>query len=85
MGSSPFLRTNNITIVADSDGRIGLRFQPKERIELVQELINEVNEEYEEKGLLRRDSMDLFNERGCDEIMCQFIKDLDTSHKISAA
>ena len=24
-----------------------------------------------------RDSMTSFNERGCDEIMCQFVKDLD--------
>ena len=24
--------------------------------------------------------MDLFNARGCDEIMCQFIKDLDSSY-----
>ncbi len=31
-----------------------------------------------------RDSMDSFNSRGCDEIMCQFIKDLDTSFDNSA-
>ena len=29
-----------------------------------------------------RDSMTSFNERGCDEIMCQFIKDLESSYDI---
>ncbi len=29
-----------------------------------------------------RDSMISFNQRGCDEIMCQFIKDLDSSYDI---
>ncbi len=31
-----------------------------------------------------KDSMISFNERGCDEIMCQFMKDLDASYDISA-
>ena len=31
---------------------------------------------------LGRDSMTSFNQRGCDEIMCQFIKDLDSSYDI---
>jgi hypothetical protein len=30
MGSSPLLRSNNITIIADLDGRMILRFLPKE-------------------------------------------------------
>jgi hypothetical protein len=28
--------------------------------------------------------MDSFNARGCDEIMCQFIKNLDTSYDVAA-
>ncbi len=43
--------------------------------------INYVQEE-EEQFRPRADSMDLFNSRGCDEIMCQFIKDLDSSYDI---
>ena len=31
---------------------------------------------------LGRDSMTSFNQRGCDEIMCQFIKNLDSSYDI---
>ena len=31
---------------------------------------------------LGRDSMTSFNERGCDEIMCQFIEDIDTTYNI---
>ncbi len=29
-----------------------------------------------------RDSITSFNERGCDEIMCQFMKDLELSYEI---
>ncbi len=32
---------------------------------------------------LGRDSMTSFNQRGCDEIMCQFIKNLDSSYDIN--
>ncbi len=35
--------------------------------------------------LLIRDTMVSYNARGCDEIMCQFIKDLDMSHDFSTA
>ncbi len=31
--------------------------------------------------ILGKDIMISFNERGCDEIMCQFIKDLDSSYE----
>jgi hypothetical protein len=41
-----------------------------------------MQEELEEEVRLGRDSMTSFNERGCDEIMCQFIKDLDSSYDI---
>ncbi len=49
MGSSPLLRTNNITIVSDSDSRIVLRFLPKQRNESEQEQLNEEYEDQEEK------------------------------------
>ncbi len=81
MGSSPLLRTNNITIDLDPDGRIVLRFSPKESDFSEQETLNEIYEELDEQVILRTDSMDSYNARGCDEIMCQFIKDLDKSYK----
>ncbi len=77
MGSSPTLRTHQATIVADSDFRIVLRFLPKERNSSVQEPLNEVQDEYEDQVPKIRDSLDSFNARGCDEIMCQFMKDID--------
>ena len=70
MGSSAFLRTHHTTIVADSDGRLVLKFSLKERILSELEPINEVQEVEEEQFHLRADSMDAFNRRGCDEIMC---------------
>ncbi len=33
---------------------------------------------------LAKESMISFNERGCDEIMCQFMKDLDSSFDIDS-
>ncbi len=79
MGSSPLLRTHKLTILTDSDGRILLRFSDKDRIVSVHEPLNEVEEELEEQVRLNKDSMISFNERGCNEIMFQFIKDLDSS------
>ena len=71
MGSSPLLRTHHVTIVADSDGRLLLTFSRKERRMSVQQPIKYVEEEEEEEQFRpRADSMDLFNSRGCDEIMC---------------
>jgi hypothetical protein len=43
---------------------------------------NKVQEEEEEQMRLGKDSMISFNERGCDEIMSQFIKDLDSTYDI---
>ncbi len=79
MGSSPLLLTHKLTILTDSDGRILLRFSDKNRIVSVHEPLNEVEDQLEEQVRLDRDSMISFNERGCNEIMFQFIKDLDSS------
>ena len=72
MGASPLLRTHQLTIVADSDGRLGLRFCRKERIMSMQESFNESleHEVHEEEDGQLLDSMTSFNRRGCDEIMC---------------
>ncbi len=48
----------------------------------MQEPLNEVQDEYEEQVRLAKDSMISLNERGCDEILCQFMKDLDSSYDI---
>ncbi len=45
----------------DSNGRIVFRFLPKESDVSEQEAINEVNDDFEEQMLLRRDSMVYFN------------------------
>jgi hypothetical protein len=47
----------------------------------VQKPLNEVQEDWEQEDRLQN-SMDSYNRRGCDEIMCQFIKDLDSSYEI---
>ncbi len=47
------------------------------------EPINE-EQEQEEQVHLGKDSMISFNERGCDEIMCQFMKDLDSTFDIDS-
>ncbi len=70
MGSSPFLRTHNATIEADSDGRLVLKFNLKLRVVSVQEPLNEIKEEEGELFRQRAESMDLYNRRGCEEIMC---------------
>ena len=70
MGSSPFLRTHHATIEADSDGRLVLKFNQKMSVVSVQEPLNEIQEEEGELFRQRAESMDLYNRRGCEEIMC---------------
>ena len=77
MGSSLLLRSHKVTIVTDSDGQLKMRFSLTESIELIREEGNQEHEESEVSVHLVRDSMISYNERGCDEIMQQFVSDLD--------
>jgi hypothetical protein len=83
MGSSHLLRTHNATIEADANGHPLIRFSLKVRIESAQEPLNEAQEESLDQVQQRRDSIYSYNERGCDEIMCQFVSDLDTTCEIT--
>ena len=85
MGSNPLLRTYKATIVSDSGDKIMLKFQRKSSIlTTTQSSLNEVLDEQEEKTRLTTDSLTSFNERGCDEIMCQFIQDLDVEAEVES-
>jgi hypothetical protein len=54
---------------------------PKESTGSSQEPFIEYSEEEDEEGQLL-DSLASFNRRGCDEIMSQFMKDLDLSYSL---
>jgi hypothetical protein len=49
----------------------------KEPVDDIEEVLNV----YEPSSLERRDSMEELNERGCNEIMCQFVHNLDLSNE----
>jgi hypothetical protein len=50
--------------------------------ESVRDTLDEVKEDEEEQVGLGKSSIISFNERGCDEIICQFIEDLESSFDI---
>jgi hypothetical protein len=83
MGSSVMLRTHKPTIQLDSNGHRVMKFLRKMSIQQIQEPINEIEEILDEGQLFsveRKDSLEEDNKRGCDEIMLQFVNDLESAY-----